>query len=355
MDCRRATRAVAVSPILAQEMEEQGRVLAERAGVGQPAARRATALLSRADVTHVLVAARGSSDNAGRFAQYLWGRESRLVVALTTPSLFRDPDTAPRLEGAAVVGISQSGRSPDIVAVLAAARAQARPTIAIVGDETSPLAAEADVVIPLLAGAERSVAATKTYLASLHAIVQVQEALSPSATRRHWLEGSATMVDRAVKRELASRERFDALTAARLITVCGRGLAFATAFETALKLRELSGIPAEAFSPPDLIHGPIAALGKDTAVWAIQASHDPSEAALLAPPLERAGVGVVVGHDSGLLEAADVSTPLPADAPEWLGAMLATVVGQAAALRLAELRGVDVDRPHGLTKITLTR
>jgi glucosamine--fructose-6-phosphate aminotransferase (isomerizing) len=338
--------------ILEQEIAEQAEILARRAEPGRTAASAAAALLARHDVDHVVVAARGSSDNVARFAQYLLGRESRITVGLATPSLFGDIDAAPRLGRAAVIGISQSGRSPDIVAVLAAARAQGRPAIAITNDPGSPLAAEADAVVPLLTGEERSVAATKTYLASLHAVVQIQDALAPDPERGRWLEALPGVVDELVVEALAGRSRFDALAGVPLITVAGRGLSFAAACESALKLRELTGTPAEAFSPPDLMHGPIAAVSDAGAVWAIA---DGADGEMLAALLARGGASVVVGTDERLLRAARISVALPAGVPDWLVSMLAVVPAQAAALRLAEARGVDVDSPHGLSKVTLTR
>jgi glucosamine--fructose-6-phosphate aminotransferase (isomerizing) len=342
-----------MTTILEQEISEQGAVLARRAATGEEFATAAAALIARDDVDHVVIAARGSSDNAARFAQYLLGQESRLEVGLATPWLYRRPDAAPRLPRAAAIGISQSGRSPDIVAVLAAARQQGRPTIAITNDADSPLAAEADVVVPLLTGPERSVAATKTYVASLHAIVQIQQALAPAADRARWLERLPGLASTTASLALAARDGFDVLADVPLITVAGRGLGFAAACESALKLRELSGIPAEAFSPPDLMHGPIAAVGDRVGVWLIAPS-EPEERERVAALLRRGGPSVVVGAGTELSTGASVAFPLPAEAPDWLASILAVIPAQAAALRLAQQRGIDVDSPNGLSKVTLT-
>src|SRR5215212_5125954 len=120
----------------------------------------AKAIQSR-NVQYVFLAARGTSDNAGRYANYLWGAHNGLPLALATPSLFTYYQSPPRLNGALVVGVSQSGQSPDIVSVLEEGKRQGRPTLAITNDGSSPLAAVADHVIELHAGVERSVAATK--------------------------------------------------------------------------------------------------------------------------------------------------------------------------------------------------
>jgi glucosamine--fructose-6-phosphate aminotransferase (isomerizing) len=337
-------------------MRDQGAALARRSTAGRAAARAAAALLARPDVGYLLVAARGSSDNAARYAQYLLGAEARFAVALAAPSLFASSAAAPRLHGAAVLGISQSGQSPDVVRVLEAAREQGRPTIAIVNDVTSPLAAAADVVVPLGTGRERSVAATKTYLGTLHALIQLLDELRPNTERQRWLAETPERVAHAVDAELAARARFDPLDSAPVITVVGRGLAFASAHETALKIRELAALPTETFSPPDLLHGPIAGIRPDGWIWltAVGAAERDS-AAFLATLRGRAAGAVVVAQDKSLSAAAEISADLPGNAPAWLAALLATIPAQAAGLRLAELRRVSVDEPHGLSKVTLTR
>jgi glucosamine--fructose-6-phosphate aminotransferase (isomerizing) len=335
------------------EIREQADVLAARTEPGWRDAARAAEVLRRDDVDYLIVAARGSSDNAARYAQYLLGLEARLPVALAAPWLYAG-DSPPLLAHAAVMAISQSGRSPDIVAVLDAARAQDRPTIAITNDLASPLAA-ADVVVPLFAGEERSVAATKTYLASLHAIAQIAAGLRPDPNREHWFERLPGMVSEMVEAQLAARSQFDRLAGARLVTVVGRGLHLATTYETALKLRELSGIPAEAFSLPDLIHGPIAALHGEGGVWLLS-THGRGQPDRAALELLRrgAGVSVAVSDDEELLARAEIAIGIGGGLAEWLAPLLSVIPGQAAALRLGELRGVDLDHPHGLHKVTLT-
>jgi glucosamine--fructose-6-phosphate aminotransferase (isomerizing) len=351
--------SAAGSTILERELREQGAVLAARAAAGAAAAKDAAALIAREDVDVVLIAARGSSDNAARFGQYLLGLETHRLAALATPWLYDGPpeQPRPRLPGVAAIGISQSGRSPDIVAVLAAARAQGRPTIAITNDERSPLAEQADVIVPLGVGEERSVAATKTYLASLHALVQIVDALAPDPDRAAWLESLPDRVTAMVEQELDRRERFTILNGLALTTVVGRGLCFATALETALKLRELTGVPAEGFSPPDLLHGPVAALSKRGGLWVVSGgARERDEARELLSSLRGSvGATIAVSDDPILLDEVDVAVALPADAPDWVSAALGVIPGQVAAMHLAQLLGVEVDHPHGLSKVTLTR
>jgi glucosamine--fructose-6-phosphate aminotransferase (isomerizing) len=346
---------------LEKEIREQPDVLERRTEPGWRAAGEAAELLTAGDITHVVIAARGSSDNAARYAQYLFGLDARLPVALATPWLY-EGDGAPLLRGAGVIAISQSGQSPDVIAVARAARRQQRPAIAITNDPDSPLAGEADVVVPMLAGDERSVAATKTYVASLHAIAQISSRLGGSVgvgtgpERESWFARVPELVRGVVEQQLDGRERFDPLAGARALTVVGRGLQLATAYETALKLRELSGLPAEAFSLPDLLHGPVAALQAGGAVWLISigAQLQPT-AAEFSSLHELAGIGIAVSDSAEFTSRADIAVAMAPEVPAWLSPLLAVIPGQAAALRLAELGGHDVDRPRGLRKVTLTR
>ena len=338
-----------MSTILETEIAQQGAALRDRSLAGSAAAAHAARVLRGSDVSHVVIAARGSSDNAARFGQYLFGTELRLQVGLAAPWLYRDPERAPSLAGAAVIGISQSGQSPDVVGVLAAARRQGRATVAVTADADAALAAQADVVVPL-AVEERSVAATKTYTATLHALVQIVEAISPNPRRTEWLDAIPELVKATAVELLARRADFDCLLDVPLITVTGRGLAYSAACETALKVRELAGVPAEAFSPPDLMHGPIAALDGRGATWSIEPSDEGLDAMA-----GRSAVSVVVGPPSPRTALATVHVPLPVEPPAWARALLAVIPGQTAGLRLAERHGFDVDNPHGLTKVTLTR
>lgn len=341
---------------LEREMREQGDGLAGREDRGRVEAEAAAELLRSDDVDYLMVVARGSSDNAARYGQYLLGAYAGLVVTLATPWLFGRGRRPPRLSGAAVLAISQSGRSPDVAAVLAAAREQERPTLAITNNPASPMAALADVVIGLNVGPERSVPATKTYTASLHALAQIAGGLVPDEDWRESLDRLPGVVSEVVEAQLAGRERFDPLARFSPLTAVGRGFDYATAFETALKIRELSGSPAEAYSPPDLLHGPVAAMGAGTALWIASSGLETRTETLdtLRGVAARAGITAAVSPDPRVLGLADIALPMPA-VPAWAGPIVGVVPGQAAALRLAELNGVDADAPHGLHKVTLTQ
>lgn len=177
---------------------------------------------------------------------------------------------------------------------------------------------------------------------------RLSESVGSLACRSSWRASSRT--------SSAVGTVFDRLADASLVTVIGRGLAFPTAYETALKVRELSAIPAEAFSPPDLMHGPIAAVGSSGAVWWVSTSgRDQPDREAFETVGSSAGVSVAVSDRPELLARADVAVPVAGGMPEWAAPLITVLPGQAAALRLAELRGIDVDRPPGLSKVTLTR
>ena len=341
-----------MSTAFESEILSQGQLLRERTEDGREAAAKAAALLDQS-VTHIVVAARGSSDCAAIYLQYLVGQELGVLTALATPSLYSDPRHV-TLKGALVIGISQSGRSPDVVSVLTSARTQGRPTIAITNDALSPLARAADVVIPLLVGEEVSLAATKTMLASLQAASQFVQALLgedlPSANELPAMV--ATTSDWA----LENVQRVIAQLNLEGLTVVGRGLGLSSAEECALKIREVAGIRAEAYAAPDLLHGPIGADSSGSSLWLMVTDEiDDESAADLLVRAKASGMTTLVTRSSDRIATdADVELVLPVLSPNWIAPFLNVVIGQVMALRLGEANNRPIDQPPGLKKITLT-
>jgi glutamine---fructose-6-phosphate transaminase (isomerizing) len=333
---------------LRDEIGEQPAVLERLLREGRSEAAALAAALRRATPCFLLVAARGSSDNAARYAQHLLGARQRLVVALASPSLHTVYGAPPSLRGGAVLAISQSGQSPDVVAVVEDARRQGVPALAITNDPASPLARAATAVLSLRAGEERAVAATKTYTAQLVALAMIAAELEgPSAA---WTELEA--LPAAVASAAASR--VSALSAERLV-VLGRGYNHGTAHELALKLEETSYLTAQAFSFADFAHGPVAAVDEAHGAIVIAPSGLGGGEETIAL-LERRGAPVAVISDRpDLLGRAAIPVPLPAGTPEWLSPVVAIVPGQLLALAEAAARGLDPDAPRGLAKVTRTR
>lgn len=305
---------------------------------------------------YALIAARGTSDHAATYATYAWAALAGYPVALATPSLYTLYREPPRVDGALVVGISQSGQSPDIVAVLEDGKRQGRPTLAITNDDASPLAAAADHVIPLHAGPERSVAATKTYTAQLVVMALLAAAWSGDEQRLAEVQRlpavlAATLGSTGAIAAQAQRYRY-----MDQCVVIGRGFNYATAFEWTLKLKELTYVMANAYSSADFRHGPIATVGSGLPVMLVM----PNGAAFadmleLAEQLKgREAELLIVSDDAAAQALATTALPIPGGTPEWLSPVSAIVPGQALALHLALAKGGDPDRPRGLHKVTRT-
>src|SRR2546423_521480 len=342
---------------LETELREQPAALARLLDQQGARASEVAAAFRRDDVRYVLIASRGSSSNAARYAQYVLGRANRVPVMFATPSLYTIYEQPPRLDGAIVLGISQSGASPDVRAVLAEARRQGRPTLALTNDPASPLAEEADQVLPLEAGEEKSVAATKTYLNSLAAIALLFGAIGTDGAARAELERVPEALEEQIELSFATAPALSAYADVVGATVVARGVNYGTAFEVALKIRELSGLVVEAYSPADLMHGPIAAIreGWPVIVVAPTGPARPSVEDLVLPLRERGARIIAVSDVGAVLRRAQTRLPLVARVPEWLSPLTAVIPGQLTALRLAQLRSLDIDSPAGLKKVTLTR
>jgi glucosamine--fructose-6-phosphate aminotransferase (isomerizing) len=346
-----------VSSHLEQELREQPEALARLIEKQLAYAQQLRHLFHRDDVQYILIASRGSSANAGRYAQYLLGRAHRVPVAFAAPSLFTLYEQPPRLAGALVIGISQSGKSPDVVEVVAEARRQGRPTIALTNAPSSPLGLAADGVLKLEAGDEQAVAATKTYVNSLGAVALLFAATTGDAHALAELRRVPEQLGLQLDRSWLDMKELDRLDAVEGGTVIARGINYCTSFEIALKIRELSGLLFESYSAADLMHGPVAAISGGWPVVAV-APMGPTFDAMaeaVAAVSARGARTIVISEDARLRSRAQIGLPLLPGVPEWLSPLVAVVPGQLAAMRLAQLRGIDLDEPLGLSKVTLTR
>jgi glucosamine--fructose-6-phosphate aminotransferase (isomerizing) len=308
------------------------------------------------EIGYVLIAARGTSDNAARYGQYLLGAYNRLPVGLTTPSLFSVYREPPRLERGLVIGISQSGQSPDIVAVLAEARRQGAPTLAITNDTDSPLSDQADHVIALEAGEERAVAATKTYTAQLAALALLSCALGEDASRLEALDQVPQVVERVLEEEERIAGAVERYRYMERCVVLGRGYNYATAFEIALKLKELNYLDVEPYSSADFMHGPIAAVrgGYPAIVVAPSGKMFDTMRDFTLELKSRGAELLAISDREDLLAEAVTPLPMPKEIPEWLSPLVAVIPGQLFALHLTLVKGYDPEQPQGLQKVTLT-
>jgi glucosamine--fructose-6-phosphate aminotransferase (isomerizing) len=297
----------------------------------------------------VLTCARGSSDHAATFAKYLI--ETRLGVLTTSaaPSISSVYRTATDFSQMLAIGISQSGKSPDILAAMRAAKQGGARTLALVNVEDSPLATDADFTLPLHAGPELSVAATKSYIASLAGLLhlvarwaddaQLLEAVlaSPALLRAAWEGDWSPLVERLHK--------------ARGLYVIGRGVGFGIAQEAALKFKETCGLHAEAFSAAEVRHGPMALVGPDFPLLVFRQGDETADGVdeLVADVLARGGEVLVSGGEV----AGAIQLPHPAAHPA-IEPMLQIQAFYRAANALSLKRGFDPDRPPSLAKVTET-
>ncbi|MBK8990108.1 MAG: SIS domain-containing protein [Chloroflexi bacterium] len=306
---------------------------------------------------HAFIAARGTSDNAARYANYLWGAVNGLPVTLAAPSLFGLYHQPPRLRGALVIGISQSGQSPDIVNVLTEGKRQGQPTLAITNEPDSPLAQTADFVINIHAGRETAVAATKTYTSQLLAIAMLsaawaeEPALWQAIARLPEWATAVLSQDKAIG-EMAQRYRY-----MQHCVVLGRGYNYATAFEWSLKLKELTYVVAEPYSSADFQHGPIAIVERGFPVMAVAPAGAvlPDMQALLQKlAQERQAELLVISNDPPALALAHSPIPLPDDLPEWLSPLISIIAAQLFCYHLTDAMGYNTEAPRGLNKVTRT-
>ena len=306
------------------------------------------------DVDYVFLAARGTSDNAGRYAQYLWGADNGLPIALATPSLFTLYETPPRLQRALVVGVSQSGKSPDIVRVLDEARRQGCPTLAITNAPDSDLNRAADFQIDIKAGHEGAVAATKSYTAELMAIAMLSAAMKDSNEAYEVLKRVPGWAEEMLQFDAAiarAAERFRYMTQC---VVLGRGFNYSTAFEWSLKLKELTYVAAEPYSSADFQHGPIAVVDQGYPVLAVAPQgrvYSDLLALLKKLNEERKAELLVISNRSEALNLARSPLRLP-EMPESVTPIVSIVPAQLFSYHLTREKGYNTEAPRGLRKVT---
>lgn len=316
----------------------------------------ATVIQSR-DIQFAFLAARGTSDNAGRYANYLWGAMNGLPLALATPSLFTYYKQPPKLKNALVVGISQSGQSPDIVSVVQEGKRQGNLTLAITNEPDSPLAHVADFVLDVQAGPELAVAATKTYTTELMGIAMLSAALAGDGARWRELEQVAGWVNEVLKHDQAIEQLAQRYRYMQQCVVLGRGFNYATAFEWALKLKELTYVEAEPYSSADFQHGPVAMVARGFPVMAVMPKgkvFDSMMTLLKHLQTDLLAELVVVSNAPEALSMAQVPIEIPADIPEWLSPLVGIVPAQLFSYHLTLAKGYDPDQPRTISKITET-
>jgi glucosamine--fructose-6-phosphate aminotransferase (isomerizing) len=315
------------------------------------------AAIQEREVQYVFLAARGTSDNAGRYANYLLGAMNGLPLALATPSLFTYYKRPPKLKNALVIGVSQSGQSPDIVSVMEEGKKQGCLTLAITNEPRSPLAAVSDFVLDIQSGPEKAVAATKTYTTELMAVAMLSAALSGNKKNWEELGKVAGWMKQALKQDAFIAQAVQRYRYINQTVVLGRGFNYATAFEWALKLKELTYIIAEPYSSADFQHGPIAMVDSGFPVMAVTPKGKVFDSMLQMLRQLRndfAAELVVISNDKRALALAQMPIPIPADVPEWLTPLVNILPAQLFAYHLTIAKRYDPERPRSIRKVTET-
>jgi glucosamine--fructose-6-phosphate aminotransferase (isomerizing) len=332
----------------------------------QPQALRATldSLLPRIDevralgrqTRQLLFIARGTSDNAAVYGRYLVESHAGRLSALAAPSIATTYKRKLDLDGVLAVAISQSGRTEEIVETLAWARDCGARTVGVTnGGEDSPLAQVADLALCTVAGEEKAVPATKTYTTSLAALAVLALGLGAEVDQDDLLR-----VPEAVEKLVAEPGDLEAVVEGLAdkhgVVVSGRGLAFSSALETALKLKEACYLHAMGLSYADLLHGPIAVVDADTPALLVAAENSPTLQGTIALAERVVAAGAqafTIGGGDALARAGTAALNGP-DLPEWVAPMGLIVPAQLLTEALARRLGIDPDAPRGLNKVTQT-
>jgi glucosamine--fructose-6-phosphate aminotransferase (isomerizing) len=345
---------------LVDEIREQPEVAARLLREAGPEVASLCEAIRAAEPTHIVIAARGTSDHAAIYAQYAMGILAGTFVGLATPSVHSLYGATPDYRRALVIGISQSGASPDVVGVIRTAREQGALTLAITNTPGSDMATSAEHHLDLRAGPERAVAATKTYTGTLVVLAMLAAGLAgadvpgaDSADLARLPDALAAVLDledevRRVAADQASLDR---------CVVLGRGYHYATAREWALKLKEMAYVLADPYSSADFIHGPLALIEAGFPTFAVA----PRGATTvdMEAVIERLGEGLgahllIVSDDPGLCARGEWAFRLPAGLPEWLMPIVSIVPGQLHAMHLTRAKGRDPEQPRSIAKVTRT-
>jgi glucosamine--fructose-6-phosphate aminotransferase (isomerizing) len=308
-------------------------------------------------IKYIFLAARGTSDNAGLYVKYLFGMHNRIPVALAAPSMFSVYQAAPRVEDALVLAISQSGQSPDILKVVEEGNRQGQMTLAITNKADSPLAEAARYVIDIRAGEEKAVAATKTYTAELLAAAMLSAALDGSEEHLAALRRTPETIEQVLALEPLVERAGERYFYMEQCVVVGRGYNYATAFEWALKMKEMTYTVSEPYSSADFMHGPIAMVERGFPVFLVAPKGKVYQQLyqLASKLVEQKNANLLIlSNDDEILKFSPSPLKLPEDMAEWISPMVSIVPAQLFCYTLAKLRGFDPENPRGLTKVTLT-
>jgi len=339
------------------EIKEQPRVLRQVAEKEWDAVRLLTEVIHREKLHYVMLAARGTSDNAAKYCKYLFEIENGLPCGLAAPSVVTLYRAQLNLKGCLVVGISQSGEAPDVIEYLSHARSAGAVTTSITNNPISPLAQVSDYPLSIHAGTERSVAATKTYTGTLAVIYLLSAALNANASAQDTLLQVSEQMEQFLGVEDQIRESVDRYRYIRECVTLARGINQATAEETALKFIETCYLLSKPYSVADFMHGPFALVepGFPCFLFAPEGATFPTVLEAAVKLREGGAETITFSHDEQILSLARTPIRVPVPVEETLSPLLYIVLGQLFSYYLAISRDLNPDQPRGLQKVTKTR
>jgi glucosamine--fructose-6-phosphate aminotransferase (isomerizing) len=342
---------------LLSEIGEQPGVVQRLLDRQLTAVREIATIIRARDPSAMVLVARGSSDNAAVYGRYLFEVCNRRLTSLAAPSGLTLYGRGPRLNQTAVIGVSQSGQGEDVVAYVREARDQGAVTVAIVNDDSSPLAQSAEWVLACLTGPELSIPATKTVTAQMTLLAMLSAALDDPDTTNNALQELPGALSAALELRSAAAELARSLAPTSVGSVIGRGFAFPPALEIALKLKETSYARAEPFSAADFLHGPVTLVEPNYSALLIDVGGRSSQSAqdIATAVRQRGGQPALIRAGQVLAQTDLPNLSLVAPIAEPFAPIVALLLGQLFAVELALARGLDPASPRGLRKVTSTR
>lgn len=336
-----------------QEIAEQPEVLARTIDAEQKKVARLGEFLRKKDIDLIVLAARGSSDNAAQFGRYLLEVTTGIPVSLSAPAVFTLYGSQLKLDRALVIGVSQSGEGTDINAVLEHSRAAGATTLAITNEADSTMSKLADETLLIHAGREKSVAATKTYTGQILHFYMLAAQMSAAAPDFRGIPelAAAALETRTIVEEIVHRYLF-----MENCVVVGRGLNYGNCFELALKLMETCYVVAERFSTADFFHGPLAIIERRFPVimFGPNGLTRRSSLDLLVRLRELKADSLSITNDPEIARESSRSIMMPVEMDEFLSPIPFIIPAQLFAAFLSEAKGLDPDAPRSLAKVTKT-
>lgn len=303
-----------------------------------------------------IIAARGTSDNAAIYSKYLFTGMNNIPAGLAMPSLHTLYHANPNLKDGVVIGISQSGQTPDVRAVLETAHKQGVPTISITNTEDAPISAIADYNIFLGAEEEKSIAASKTFTSQLTAVAMLAAYYSGDPQRISELNSIPGYIQSVLEQRPITEKIAERYSKKDYIAIVARGYNYCACQEIALKIKELAYMIAQPYSAADFRHGPIAMLETGFPVLALAVRGNAlsdMEDMIASIRWKDADLSIMTNVE-WLDKFSKFIIRLPQDLPDWISPIVCTVPGQLLALHLSLAKGIDPDKPRGLKKVTLT-